>query len=454
MIAPARVAAYEALHLVESGREDLPQALAQVRAGLADERDRALALEIATGTLRWQAAFDCIVTGATGRPVSRLDREVLIILRLTLFQLFHLDRVPASAAVNDAVSLVKRAGKRSAGPLVNAVLRRVSRQRGQALLPQRPADRADAAGVQEYLSTTLSHPAWLIRRWLARHGFEGTEAWARFNNAPAPVTLRVNPLRASSASVVAALSAEGVRVEPGRFAPQALVVVEGNPLLTTVAGTGSFFVQDEASQIVADVVGAQPGEWILDACAAPGGKTTAMAADMGDSGLVIAADFRERRVDLLARTVASSGARSVRVLRANAEHPLPFAARFDAVLVDAPCSGLGIVRRDPDVKWRRSEADLPALAAAQRRLLQQAAEVVRPGGRLIYATCSSEPEENEDVVDAFLEDRADFRPGSPARLQPAAAALVDSAGRLRTLPHRDGLDAFFAATLVKIRDSQ
>jgi 16S rRNA (cytosine967-C5)-methyltransferase len=454
MIAPARVAAYDALHRVQSGREDLPQALAHVRAGLGDERDRALALEIATGTLRWQAAFDHILTGATGRPVSRLDPEVLIILRLTLFQLFHLDRVPASAAVNDAVSLARRAGKRSAAPLVNAVLRRVSRQRSQPLLPERPVDDADTAGAQAYLSTTLSHPRWLIARWLARHGFQATEAWARFNNASAPLTLRVNPLRATMDSVVAALAMQGVRVEPGRFAADALIVVEGNPLLTTLAGDGSFFVQDEASQVVADFVGAERGECILDACASPGGKTTAMAAAMGDTGLVVAADFRERRVDLLARTVAVSGARSIRVLRANAEGPLPFTARFDAVLVDAPCSGLGIVRRDPDVKWRRSESDLPPLAAAQRRLLQQAAEVVRPGGRLIYATCSSEPDENEDVVGAFLDDRADFRAGSPYLANPAAAALVDRAGRLRTLPHRDGLDAFFAATLVKTRNSQ
>jgi 16S rRNA (cytosine967-C5)-methyltransferase len=174
-----------------------------------------------------------------------------------------------------------------------------------------------------------------------------------------------------------------------------------------------------------------------------------MAAAMSDQGVIVATDVRGRRVELLARTVDASGAHSVQVVRADAERPLPFAPVFDAVLLDAPCSGLGIVRRDPDVKWRRQETDLAPLAAAQRRLLEQTAAVLRPGGRLIYATCSSEPEENDQVVDAFLESRPDFRPGEPAALSGAARELVDVTGRFRTLPHRDALEAFFAATLVK-----
>jgi 16S rRNA (cytosine967-C5)-methyltransferase len=454
MIAPARVAAYEALRMVGSGRHDLPQALAQVREGLADERDRALTGEIVTGTVRWQAAFDHVVSDATGRPVSRLDPEVLDILRLTLFQLLHLDRVPASAAVNDAVSLAKRAGKRSAAPLVNAVLRRVSRQRGSLPLPPRPSDTADLDAARAYLSVTLSHPAWLVDRWVARYGFEAAESWALFNNSPASLTLRVNRLRTTPDALTVALAAYGVRVEPGRFGPDALVVVEGNPLLTPIAGDGSFVVQDEASQLVASVVNAQPGERILDACASPGGKTTAMAAAMGDVGVVVATDVRGRRVELLARTVAASGARSIRVLRADAEQPLPFRPIFDAILLDAPCSGLGVIRRDPDVKWRRTEADFVALASAQRRLLHQAADVLRPGGRLIYATCSSEPEENDEVVDACLAERRDLRATGPPALPGPASTLLDRSGRLRTMPHRDRLESFFAATLVKTSDPQ
>ena len=454
MIAPARVAAYDVLRMVGTGRQDLPQALAKVRSRLEDDRDRALAGEIATGSLRWQAALDRIVSEATGRPLARLDPEVLDVLRLTLFQLIHLDRVPASAAVNDAVSLTKRAGKGSAAGLVNAVLRRVSRGRDKLQLPVRPSDTTDSAAVREYLSVTLSQPGWLAERWVARYGFEAAESWAGFNNAPAPLTLRINTLKTTREAVIASLAREGVHVEPARFGPDALVVLDGNPVLTTVAGDGSFFVQDEASQLVALFVGARPGERILDTCASPGGKTTAMAAAMSDDGLIVATDLRGRRVELLARTVAVSGARSIRVLRADAEQPLPFSPVFDAVLVDAPCSGLGIIRRDPDVKWRRTEADFVALASAQRRLLDQAAGVLRPGGRLIYATCSSEPEENDEVVDAFLEARPDFRPGQPPELSEAVQSLVDRSGRMRTLPHKDRLESFFAATLVKRSDSQ
>ncbi len=449
MIAAARLAAYDVLLAVETGRHDLPQALHTVRPGLPDERDRALAAEIVTGALRWQASFDHLVAEATGRPLAKLDREVLIIFRLTLFQLLHLDRVPPSAAVNDAVSLTKRAGKRSAAPMVNAVLRRVLRERASLPLPARPSEPLDLQAAATYLAVTLSQPRWLVERWLSRYGFAAAEAWAQFNNHAAPLTLRVNRLRTTREGLIAALGAEGVSVEPGRFGADALVVTHGNPLLTSFAGDGSFFVQDEASQLVAAFVGARPGEHILDACASPGGKTVAMAAEMGDVGLIAATDVRGRRVDLLARTVAASGARSIKVLQADAARPLPFGPVFDAVLLDAPCSGLGVIRRDPDVKWRRTAAGLEVLAQTQARLLQQAADVLKPGGRLIYSTCSSEPEENDQVVDAFLESRPDFRAGSPPDLPASARQLLDPQGRLRTLPHRDGLESFFAATLVK-----
>src|SRR4051794_22983722 len=191
MIAAARLAAYDVLLAVESGRHDLPQALHTVRPGLPDERDRALAAEIATGALRWQGSFDHLVAETTGRPLAKLDREVLIIFRLTLFQLLHLDRVPPSAAVNDAVSLTKRAGKRSAAPMVNAVLRRVLRERASLPLPSRPSDHADVQATTTYLAVTLSQPRWLVERWLTRYGFAAAEAWAQFNNRPAPLTLRV-----------------------------------------------------------------------------------------------------------------------------------------------------------------------------------------------------------------------------------------------------------------------
>ena len=230
-------------------------------------------------------------------------------------------------------------------------------------------------------------------------------------------------------------------------------MTEGNPLLTPLARTGVFSVQDEASQLVGAFTAAAPGERILDACASPGGKTTQMAAAMGGQGTIVAADVRGRRLELLARTVAESGAMNVRIVQSNARAAPPFQAVFDAVLIDAPCSGLGTIRRDPDVRWRRAEADLPSLASAQGEMLWQLAAVVRPGGRLVYSTCSSEPEENEEVVRAFLAAHPDYRRETPRAFaaSPGLAALLDDEGALKTLPFRDGLEAFYAAVLRRTR---
>ena len=362
MIAPAREAAYDALRAVSTESADLPHALARARSRLPDERDRALTGEIVTGTLRWQGAFDHVIAEFSRRPVTRLDPEVLDILRSAIFQLLHLDRVPAAAVVSDAVNMTRKAGKKSAAPLVNALLRRVSRERHHLPLPGRPATPDDRAAALDYLAITLSHPRWLAGRWLDRYGFEATEAWLQFNNRPAPLTIRTNRLKTSGRSLVESLAVHGIQVEPGRFGPDAWIVRKGNPLLTPLADTGRFVVQDEASQLVAALVSAQSGERVLDACASPGGKTTAIAAAMDDEGLIVATDVRGRRVDLLARTVRLSGARSVKIVQADAA-ALPLTASFDWVLLDVPCSGLGTIRRDPDVRWRRSEADLARLAA-------------------------------------------------------------------------------------------
>lgn len=443
MIAPARIAAYETILAVAAGRADLPAALAHTRTRLRDERDRALAGEIATGTLRWQAAFDHVIEQFAHRSPARLDPEVLAILRTGIFQLLHLDRVPASAVVDDAVQLTRKAGKKSAAGFVNALLRRVSRERDRLPLPDAPP--------LDVLAITLSHPRWLAARWLERHGFDHASRWARFDNSPAPLTLRVNTLETTREALSADLAAAGVTVEPGRFAPNALVVTAGNPLLTRLAQTGAFVVQDEASQLVGEYVCAVPGERILDACASPGGKTTQMAAAMDGRGTIVAADVRGRRVDLLARTVAASGAANVHVVRSDARAAPAFAPVFDAVLVDAPCSGLGTIRRDPDVRWRRSETDLPVFAAAQREMLAALAPIVREGGRIVYSTCSSEPDENDEVVADFLAAHAEFHRVVPPAFadHPVLSTLLNSDGALATLPFRDGLEAFFATTLVK-----
>lgn len=458
MIAPARIAAYDIVTAVSSGRSDLPTAIASARDSLRDDRDRALAAEIATGVQRWRAALDHLIAALSKRAVDRLDPEVVDILRLSGYQLLHLTRVPASAVVDDAVKLTRRAGKQSAAGFVNAVLRALSRRRNDLPLPARPpsagVDTGGDSGARDatldYLSITLSHPRWLVERWLDRLGFETTEAWLRFNNTPAPLTLRANRLRATPEDVIERLAQDDVQLLRGRFAPDALIVESGHPLRGRPEGL--FVVQDEASQLVAILAEPRPGWRVLDACASPGGKTTALAAALDASGRIIAGDVRDRRMALLRKTLTAAGAEQVRLVQMDLLKPLPFTRPFDLVLVDAPCSGLGTLRRDPDLRWRRNERDLPALAAAELVMLQHAAAAVAPGGRLVYATCSSEPDENEGVVDAFLATTPDFASLDAHDAAPRLPReLIDTRGHLRTEPHVHGLEAFFGAVLLRRR---
>jgi 16S rRNA (cytosine967-C5)-methyltransferase len=447
MIAPARTAAFHALMAITLGRADLPAALARSRAQLKDERDRALTASIVNGVLRWQRRFDHLIEHMARRTIGKLDPAVLVIVRLSLYQLFSLDRVPAAAVVDDAVSLTRAAKLPSAAGFVNAVLRSTLRQRHRLPLPQRPAVTAERDEVLRYLGVTWSHPDWLVARWLDRYGFDRAEQWVQFNNEPAPLTLRANRLRTTRDAVRDTLEREDIETEPTRYAPDGLIVKSGNPL--RLPSEGFFLVQDEASQLVPFTVAAQPGERVLDMCASPGGKTVAIAAGMHDSGVLVAGDVRPRRMALMQETVRASGAH-VHLVHLPATGPLPFDRRFDRVLVDAPCSGLGIVRRDPDIKWRRTEADLTSLAERQVELLTRAATVVVSGGRLVYATCSSEPEENDDVVRAFLDRHPqwrllDLRSDAPDAVRP----LLDESGVFRTLPFAHRLEAFFAAALVR-----
>ncbi len=448
MISPARVAAYDILRRLSDGRSDLPAAVAAVRDGLKDERDRALATDIATGTVRWRATVDHLITHYAKRPIAKVDSEVVDILRLSIYQLLHLTRVPASAVVDDAVDLTKRAGKKSASGFVNAVLRNVSRNRRALPLPARPEDPSNRTAAIDYLSLTLSHPRWLAERWFDRVGFDRAEAWMLFNNEPASLTIRANPLRSTRDELLVRLAEVGVVAHAARFAPDGIVLDKGN--LREEAPRGEFVMQDEASQLVSLLAGAEPGPLVLDTCASPGGKATAIAMTLGVGERLIACDVRERRMALLQRTIAATGALNVRLVQADVTKPLPFRADFSTVIVDAPCSGLGTLRRDPDIRWRRGADSLAPLATSQLAMLTHAAGMVQPGGRLVYATCSSEPEENEEVVAAFLAAAPGFTAVPASAAHPLLSAeLIDARGHLRTEPDRHGLELFFGAVFER-----
>jgi 16S rRNA (cytosine967-C5)-methyltransferase len=425
MIAPARLAAIDALRAVDEEPIDLGEAIARVRQPLRDERDRALLLEIVTGTLRMRAALDHQIAARTSRPLAKLDAAVLRVLRASAFQLVYLSRLPAAAVINDAVELTRRAGKSSAAGLINAVLRKLARERDQLHWP-------------DDLAVVHSHPRWLVDRWIARYGRDAAERWLQFNNRAPSLCLAVNVASTTRERLAAELADAGVTTAPTTRATHGLIVIDGHPLQLEAFKAGRFIVQDEASQLIAELVDVRAGARVLDLCASPGGKTMALSAAAGAGGLVIASDVRPHRVRLLQRTVARCRLSNARVVHAATEGPLPFQAHaFDAVLIDAPCSGLGTVRRDPDIKWHRTEADLARFAAAQRQLLSRGADVVAPGGVLVYSTCSSEPEENAQVVDAFLQGRPHFRLERTHE----------------TLPFRDGLEAFFGAVLRRLEPS-
>lgn len=451
MTAPARLAALRVLRDVHSGRHDLSTSQALARSALADPRDRSLATEIVLGTLRWRAEVDHVVQLASSRPLGRIDADVLDVLRLSTYQLLHLKRVPVRAVVDDGVDLTRTLGakgKQSAAAFVNAVLRSVAKNLDTLDLPQ--PSQPSVTGQRhretdlEYLSVSMSHPRWLVERWYDRYGFEATEQWTRFNNGPAPITLRVNTLATSTTALADKLLECGVSVAVGAWAPHSLVVTGGNPLVTDLHHREFFWVQDEASQVVAALVNADPGDRVLDVCASPGGKSLVIAGAMRDQGMLVAADRSATRTRLLSATLARIGLRCASVVRLDGRRP-PFGPRFQWVVVDSPCSGLGTLRRDPDIRWRRSPDDLSRMASMQFELLSGASTAVAPGGHLLYATCSSEPDENQNVVTRFLESRTDFSIEAPTA--PHVQECVDEAGFLQTRPDRHGLEGFFAAIL-------
>jgi 16S rRNA (cytosine967-C5)-methyltransferase len=449
--APARQAAFGALLSIERRRADLDAAVETARRGLDDPRDRALLHDLVTGTLRWQGRLDWRLAALVSTPWARLDAEVRVALRLGAYQLDHLDRLPDHAVVADAVSLVKTARKHSAAGLVNAVLRRIARGEGRPLPELTPELSGDA--LVHALAVVHAHPPWLVRRWLEREPRDVVEAWLAANLAPPPITLRVNPLIGGDRDEVARrLASAGVVATPSTRTPLGLVVERGLVATAPSILDGGCRLQDEGSQLAALLAPVLPGQRVLDVCAAPGGKTLAYVAAAGPTGRVVALDVRPRRLVTLAETLRLGGARSASIVQIGARHPLPVAPVFDVVAVDAPCSGLGTLGRDPDIKWRRTPEDLVDLQRVQIDLLRRAAGAVAPGGALVYTTCSTEPEEGTDVVAALLADTPGFAL-EPADAGPSARWLgpfTDADGLLRLHPARHRLDGYVGAVLRRV----
>ncbi|GAB4301020.1 MAG: 16S rRNA (cytosine(967)-C(5))-methyltransferase RsmB [Desulfuromonadia bacterium] len=443
---PVRVIAFEILSRVEKERSHADILLDHLLCrGEVSDRDRGLLTELVYGTLRRQGTLDWLIDSAQDRA-DRLERSLRTILRLGIYQLLFLDRIPPRAAIYETVELAKRVVPRGAG-LVNAILRRIDRERETIPWPS-PED------LPTHLSIVYGHPQWIVQRWIDQLGKEGAHAVATVMSLPPPVTLRVNGTKIRREELLARLDSEGaVGARETLFSPVGVTVDRIPPLgMLPSFEEGLVTVQDESSQMAVLLLDPRPGEVVLDACAAPGGKTTMIAELMGDRGRVVALDRHPRKCSIIAENARRLALRSIEAVAADAslwDPPSPFL--FDRILVDAPCSGLGVIRRQPEGKWWRSPEDLPRLARLQEAILSRVARHLKPGGTLVYSTCSTAPEENERVVERFLSAAADFSIDYPE--DPLFQRFYASPGIFRSWPHRDGMDGFTAIRFRRQGDS-
>ncbi|MFY9742764.1 MAG: 16S rRNA (cytosine(967)-C(5))-methyltransferase RsmB [Candidatus Sulfotelmatobacter sp.] len=453
-ISPAREAAFEILLRVDRESSYASELLHSQKYDDLSEVDHSLATEIVMGVLRWRSLLDSEIAVKSSQALSKLDLEVLTALRLALYQLRYLDRVPAWAAINSSVELVKRARKRSAAPFVNAILRMLASD--TSAKTKQPALVADSASP-ESIAESCAHPLWLVERWIQAYGIEAALRICRHDQSIPSTAIRLRDPEAEER-----LRAEGIELAPGAILASARIVQHGNITKSAAFKQGLCAIQDEASQLVAALAGR--GETILDCCAAPGGKTLAIA-DRNLQARVAAVELHPHRAALLKRLLSAHnptlnrGSRAIQVIAGDARN-LPFAAKFDCVLADVPCSGTGTLARNPEIKWRLSAADLLDLRGRQLAILGSAMKQVAVGGRLIYSTCSLENEENEDVIECALAEDASFRALDCAeeleRLRQQGELIWPDIGSLvrgrflRTIPGIHPCDGFFAALLKKV----
>lgn len=417
--------------------------LERAEAGLGDARDRALLHELVLGTLRGLPELDRAIGLLSARPAASIDPEVRAALRLGLHQILRLDRIPAHAAVDGSVEAVRSVGAPRAAGFVNALLRRAAREGPRLRAPEpTPGDAASLALV-------TGHPEWWARRAIERFGWERGRRFLEAHSVPAPVVLRV-AAGIDPADLAQRLGDERVAVTASPWLPRALRAAAGNPAATRAFRDGAFYIQDEASQLVPMLAGVPGPGAVVDVCAAPGGKAIQLAETVGEGRLVLALDRSSARARRIVDNAARCRAGNVRVAVADAADRLPVVAGSAAlVLVDAPCSGTGTLRRHPEILGRLRESDLGALAARQGRILRRAAAAVAPGGTLVYSVCSTEPEEGERVVGSFLSEHPEFALDDPtARLPEPCRRFVGPDGALRT-GGADDLDGFYAAALLR-----
>lgn len=442
-----RQAAFEALLRIskEGGFADRLIDI-ELSGGMLSGPDRGLYAELVFGVLRRRGTLDHILLQLLQKPLSELDPNAMVIMQIGLYQLTCLDRIPESAAVNESVNLAKLIAPRTSG-LVNAVLRNYLRRRDTISFPDIKTNPAAA------IAALHSQPEWLVEQWIDQLGIDEAMSLAEASSQQPRLTLRVNTLRSNRDELLQKFEKEKIEAMPCRFSPDGITVA-GRQTISTFPGfeAGLFAVQDEASQLATLLLGAEPGERIWDACAAPGGKSSHIAQQMDDRGELIATDISRSKLSIVRDNLHRLGISSVMTAVADLHQPDTFPEGcFDRILLDAPCSGLGVIRRNPEAKWRLSPGDITRLAAVQKTLLKNTAVRLKPGGTLLYSTCSTSESENELVVEDFLLHHPEFVLENLNELFTGWSDLIAFYGMFRSWPHRHGMDGFFAARIKRVQ---
>ncbi len=419
------------------------------RAAHLDERDRAFVVHLVQGVLRWRLRLDWIIEEGLRFPFNRIAPPVLNILRMGVYQIFFMDRVPDSAAVDEAVKQAKAIGKRHVAGSVNAILRNVCRHKEHITFPPHEPDPA------RHLSVYYSYPVWLVKKWVRELGISSTERLLEAENEIPPLVIRTNTRRVDRAGLIRLLEEEGVRGRPTPYAPEGIKIdgVRGPVNLLKGFKGGLFQVQGEAAQISSHLLFPEPGELILDLCSGLGGKATHLAQLAGPDGRIVALDTSHSRLVRLLENSRRLGVGPIESIVSDAgSYPsLLFRRDFHKILIDGPCSGLGIISRHPDIKWARNEGDIKRLARLQKSMLNQAASVLKKGGRMLYVTCTVSREENEGVVNDLLRQNSGMVLEDLGGLVPEwCIDLIDEDGFFRPLPHIQGMEGFFGALFSKI----
>lgn len=442
----SRITAARILDRLESGDQVLDAVLDRAleeEPGLT-RKDRALVMALVYGVLRNRGRIDWIISSFSKTKLNKIQPEILNILRMGVFQLLFLDRVPPALAVDSSVEMAKKAAPVFVSKFVNGLLRNVERKGRGLQLPDFAKDPLKAVCVAE------SYPEWMVKRWIKRFGAEETLELCKAGNKIAPITIRVNSLVANRDEVAEAIRDQVKSLEMHDWPPMAMSFAAPQVPIFELPGftAGKFSVQDAASQMVALCLDPQPGEVVLDACAGLGSKTSHMAQLMENTGEILAADLEPGKLKRLEEEMARLKVSIVKTRALDFSRELPLEPQsFDKVLVDAPCTGLGVIRRNPDSKWSKTLNSIHKHAKLQGMILSRASELVRPGGLILYSVCSMEPEETDGVIKAFLKNNEDFTLEPSPLPREGDQTMLDEQGCMRTFPHRQGMDGFFAARM-------